>query len=195
MSYLLLVLYYYFDGYESFVYLSNLIIGNEFMRGLYTFDMKGVHSYCQLMDRLLRKEAPELFEYFDLHGISTMSYAVDWFYTLFSRAFDIGIVRVVWDLFLLLGPEFLVRAAVAMLLLLKDELMGGHAGEGFNFVRVKTGKLKVSRIVEISLKRDYSHMQFIQLLEELYSSQQSAERGRLLSATVSGEVSPQLARP
>ena len=55
MSYLLLVLYYYFDKYECFVYLANLIVCNRFVRDMYTFNMGRVTAYSKLFEQFLRE--------------------------------------------------------------------------------------------------------------------------------------------
>jgi Rab-GTPase-TBC domain len=169
MSYLLLVLYYYFDTYDSFLCLSNLVVGNRMMRDLYTFDMAKVTSYTKIFEKLLEKQSPDLVRYLQSHCINTMTFSVDWFYTLYGRAFDINIVRVVWDMFLLFGSQFLVRAGVALMVILEDELMTEYMNEGFNFVRVRTGKLKISRILECALSKGTDPNSFTDDLEKLYN--------------------------
>lgn len=168
MSYLLLVLYYYFDTYDSFLCLANLVVGNRMMRDLYTFDMARVTSYTKIFEKLLHDQSPFLVEYLQSHCINTMTFSVDWFYTLYARAFDINIVRVVWDMFLLFGSQFLVRAGVSLMVILEDELMTEYMNEGFNFVRVRTGKLKVSRIMECTLSKGTDPNSFADDLEMLH---------------------------
>lgn len=168
MSYLLLMLYYYFDTYESFLYLSNLVVGNRMMRDLYTFDMKKVTSYCKIFDNFLTQQSPDVLEYFKKNCINTMTFSVDWFYTLFSRAFDVNIVRVIWDMFFLFGAQFLVRAGAALITILEDEIFNEYMNEGFNFVRVRTGKLKISHILECSLSRGMDPDLFAVEIEKEY---------------------------
>lgn len=169
MSYLLLVLYYYFDTYECFVYLANLVVCSKFLRDMYTFEMGRVTAYSKLFEQLLQQAAPDLMRYFDAQGINTMTFSIDWFYTLFSRAFDVHIVRVVWDMFFLFGTQFIVKAGVAMMVILKDEMMTQYMSEGFNFVRVRTGKLKVSTILEKALSGKYDPKEFETSIEKLYT--------------------------
>ncbi len=168
MSYLLLVLYYYFDTYECFVYLTNLIVDNRFLNDMYTFDMGRVTAYSKLFEQHLAQEAPDLMKYFEVQGINTMTFSVDWFYTLFSRAFDVNIVRVVWDMFFLFGTQFIVKVGVSMMLILKDDMMKQYMSEGFNFVRVRTGKLKVSLILEKALQGKYDPENFAEEIEKVY---------------------------
>ena len=169
MSYLLLVLYYYFDKYECFVYLTNLIVCNRFVRDMYSFNMGRVTAYSKLFEQFLREESPELMNYLDEQTINTMTFSIDWFYTLYSRAFDINIVRVVWDMFFMFGTEFLIKAGVALICILKEELMKQYMTEGFNFVRVRTGKLKISAILEKALQGKYDPSVFAEEVEALYS--------------------------
>lgn len=168
MSYLLLVLYYYFDVYESFLCLANLVVGNRMMRDFYTFDMAKVTSYTKMFDKLLVQQSPKLLEYFQYHGINTMTFSVDWFYTLYTRAFDLNIARVIWDMFFLFGSQFLVRAGVSLMVILEEELRSEYMNEGFNYVRLRTGKLKISKILEEALKRGSDPNSFTDELEQLY---------------------------
>ena len=169
MSYLLLMLFYYFDPFESFLYFANLIVANEFMRDLYTFNMHRVYAYSRLFDSRLAQRAPELTAYFESQAINTMTFSVDWFYTLFSRAFEVNIVRAVWDMHFLFGSEFVVNAGVALMTILKDEMMTNYMNEGFNFVRVRTGKIKVSEILAESLRHKLDTDEYLYLLEAFHS--------------------------
>ena len=44
MTYIISTLYYYFDEYETFKCFCNLVITNNFMRNMYTFNMKYVKN-------------------------------------------------------------------------------------------------------------------------------------------------------
>lgn len=168
MSYLLLMLYYYFDTYESFLCLANLVLGNRMMRDLYSFDMRKVTAYCKVFDKFLVEDSPRLLDYFRKNCINTMTFSIDWFYTLFSRAFDVSIVRVIWDMFFLFGSQFVVRAGVALITILEDEIFNEYMNEGFNFVRVRTSKLKVSLILERALGDGMDAEQFADEIEREY---------------------------
>jgi hypothetical protein len=168
MSYLLLMLYYYFDTYESFLYLANLVVGNRMMRDLYTFDMRKVTAYCKVFDQFLLEESPNLLDYFKKNCINTMTFSVDWFYTLFSRAFEVNIVRVIWDMFFLFGSQFVVRAGVGLISILEEEIFKEYMDEGFNFVRVRTSKLKVSLILERALSDGMGADKFADEIEREY---------------------------
>lgn len=168
MSYLLLMLYYYFDVFESFQCLANLIVGNRLMRDFYTFDMPKVTSYTKMFDKLLQNQSSKLLHYFKFHGINTMTFSIDWFYTLYTRAFDLNIARVMWDMFFLFGSQFLVRAGVSLMVILEDELTSEYMNEGFNFVRLRTGKLKISDILECALKKGSDPNSFADVLEQFY---------------------------
>lgn len=151
------------------------------MRDLYTFDMRKVTAYTKLFDKFLTEEAPDLLEYFRVNCINSMTFSVDWFYTLFSRAFEVKIVRVIWDMFLLFGSQFVVRAGVALLTILEDQLVKEYMNEGFNFVRVKTGKLKISQILECALGKGIDPNKFADEIEREYEAFVSPPKRNLSS--------------
>lgn len=153
------------------------------MLNLYTFKMRHVYSYSTLFDKYLTQEVPELQAYFQKHCLNTMTFSIDWFYTLYSRAFDINITRVIWDMFLVFGPEFLLRCGVAMMVTLKDEMMTGYMNEGFNFVRVRTGKLKISKILKSAFKYKLSSKAFLAAVEEQFN-QQPKPKKKIATVTV-----------
>lgn len=173
MSYLLLVLYYYFDCFETFILFSNLIVSNSFMRDLYTFDMHRVYSYSKFFEESLREDSPELMSFFESQFINTMTFSIDWLYTLYTRAFDINCARVVWDMFFMFGPLFAIRLGVTILVTLKKEMMTEYMNEGFNFVRVRTGKIKISEIITKTLKSKMDYNSFTMKIEKFYEAEAS----------------------
>jgi len=171
MSYLLLVIYYYFDAYESFVYLANLIFANPFMMDLYSFRMRRVYSYAALFDKYLSKEGADLLEFFKKNCVNTMTFSIDWFYTLFSRSFDIHVTRVVWDQFLLYGPEFLFLLGTSIMNILRPQLLTEYMNEGFNYLRAQTGKLKISQILSHLSRHRLDYFNYLSTLEGVYALQ------------------------
>ena len=173
MSYLLLVLYYYFDPFECFVLLSNLIVTNKFMKAMYEFNMNKVYSYVRLFDLWMGEDNPKLSAFFEANSINTMTFSVDWYYTLYSRAFDIQLVRVVWDMFFLFGHEFPVRLGNSIITLLKDDMMTGYMNEGFNFLRCRTSKLQCKALLQTAFKPRFSREVVEEELQKFYELEEA----------------------
>lgn len=195
MSYLLLVLYYYFDPFECFVLLSNLIVTNKFVKAMYEFNMNKVYSYVRLFDLWMGQDNPKLFAFFEANGINTMTFSVDWYYTLYSRAFDIAIVKVMWDMFFLFGHEFPVRLGNSIITLLKDEMMTGYMNEGFNFLRCRTSKLGCKSLLQTTFKAKFSREVVEEELQKFYEIEDQKVISRLQNRVLKDQkISPTTTR-
>jgi hypothetical protein len=64
-------------------------------------------------------------------SLNTEVFILDWLYTLFARAFDIKIVRVVWDCYFIFGEFYIIKAALALFIVLKKYMMSDELVDGF----------------------------------------------------------------
>lgn len=87
--------------------------------------------------------------------LTTQLFTMDWMFTIFSRVFHIKVVRVIWDIFLVFGSYSVIKIALALFKILEKEMLSSGLQDGFNFIKVKTEKLEVSRIVKIALQGDF----------------------------------------
>ncbi len=119
MDYLAKTLFYYFDEFQLFVMFCNLIITKPFVRSCYTFDTPRVSidnpnskitAYNRILDKTLKKGKKDLYRNFSKAGKRTEMYSFDWYFTLFSRDFDIKIARAIWDIFLVFGDFYLLKS-------------------------------------------------------------------------------------
>lgn len=92
--------------------------------------------------------------------VTTQVFIYDWFYTIYTRAFDIKVVRAVWDIILVFGDFYFLSFGVALFGLMEEDLMNGNIEDGFNFIRVMTNKLPLSKMVKAVLGRWVSPSKF-----------------------------------
>jgi len=74
--------------------------------------------------------------------------SMDWFYTLFGRTFKLEVVRIIWDILLIFGGYYLLRLGFSVLREIKDDILGQHMHDGFNFIRAKTKTLEISHVLK-----------------------------------------------
>jgi hypothetical protein len=77
-----------------------------------------------VFDRLLQSRYPRLFSHFKSQSVTPQLFASQWFTSLFSVPFQSTLTIRVWDLLFCDGPAYMYRAALAVLELCQDELLG-----------------------------------------------------------------------
>ena len=72
----------------------------------------------------MSKYNPKISEKLKRCEISSDLYLIEWFFTLFARAFDVEIVSKVWDLFFLFGLEFVIyKLALTLFSLMENDIL------------------------------------------------------------------------
>lgn len=72
---------------------------------------------------MIKRECPLFIEKISSYNSSPSMYTLDWLYTLYSRGFDHQIYRLAWDLFLIFGDYYLLKAGVVIFKYFEHELM------------------------------------------------------------------------
>lgn len=72
-------------------------------------------AYFLVFDMYLSEKSPLIYKYFETSGIPKQSFLVEWFYTVFARAFHLVLSSMVWDYFLYEGDCFLFKLALGIL--------------------------------------------------------------------------------
>lgn len=98
------------------------------------------------------------------YQINTEAFILDWFFTLYTRAFNINVVRGIWDIYLIFGDYYLLQTGVSLFNLISDDLINNSISEGFNIIRMKTAELKLSGLVNGIMKLNVSQDKFEKLL-------------------------------
>lgn len=96
---------------------------------------------------MLKKFCKKFFKAIKSYQISTEAFTLDWFFTLYTRAFNINVVRGIWDIYLIFGDYYLLQTGISLFKLIADDLIQNSISEGFNIIRVKTAKLTLSQLV------------------------------------------------
>lgn len=64
------------------------------------------------MSTIINRTSPEAHAKLDSGDINLSMLMIEWFFTLFSRQFDLIVVRVIWDTMFLKGEVFAIRLAI-----------------------------------------------------------------------------------
>jgi len=80
-------------------------------------------------------------------------FTFDWFFTLFSRDFDIRITRIVWDKFLILGDFYLIKTAHSIFQNLESEILSESSNGHLQSIRAGVAHISASRLTACSLSQ------------------------------------------
>jgi len=69
-------------------------------------------SYFSTYNDLLKYNLNRLNTHFNLIGLTSEMYLVDWIYSVFAKSMNLELACVVWDNFLRDNDQFLFRAAL-----------------------------------------------------------------------------------
>jgi len=93
MAYPAAILFMYLgDSYRVFKYLTNLLAGNNFLSNLFKFKVVKIKVYLETFEYFLGKKHPNCVKHLKKHNISSDIFLIEWFYTLFCRAFTFPVV-------------------------------------------------------------------------------------------------------
>ena len=122
MNSLVAIIYCHFDIFEAFSLFANLVLCNKFLRDLYMMDKTYIKAYTGLFSQLVQKNAPKVHHSLSSINMTCESFAFDWFFTLYSRAFDMHFVQVLWDVLLVFGDFYVIYTGVVLLKILENEI-------------------------------------------------------------------------
>lgn len=109
--------------------------------------------------------------------ISTDAFLIDWMYTIYSKCFSIKVTRVLWDIYFLFGDYYLIRIAYSIFGCLKKELaIGKNMEDGFRYIRAKASEIKLSSIVQYTLREVKTVPKIHALLEKARKSVNESSR-------------------
>lgn len=177
MSFLMVMLYYYYEDFQCFVLFSNLVLTKPLLFACYNFDMDLIMGYKGVFNRKIERKCPKVKATLDAFCINTETFILDWMFTIFTRSFSIQTARVFWDIFLLFGDYYLMRIAYAIFGLLKKELSNSkNMEDGLKFIRSRTGSLKLSELVAYTLRevKDPTEIRAI-ILSQVLKAKQAAQ--------------------
>ena len=115
----------------------------------------------------MKSNCPKVINALDELGITTEVFIVDWVFTAFTRAFNLKVARVFWDIWLVFGDYYLLRIAYGVFSLIKQDLEElKNIKNGLNFIRHKTTSLKLSDLLKVALRENKNPKEFKALVEK-----------------------------
>jgi TBC1 domain family member 14 len=73
-------------------------------------------SYFTTYNDLLKHNLNKLNTHFNLIGLTSEMYLVDWIYSVFAKSTNLELTSIIWDNFLRDNDQFLFRAALGKLM-------------------------------------------------------------------------------
>ncbi len=128
MSYLASILLLNLDQFEAFVALANLL-NRELYFNFFRMDVSRMRVYMDTYAHLLRDKLPKVDAALTRMGVSGDMYLFEWLLTVYSRSLALDIAHRIWDNFLLHGPVFLFRTALAILSLHANDMVDSWSFE------------------------------------------------------------------
>lgn len=107
------------DLFDSFLCFANLL-HRPYFQTFYRFN--NIEKYLQLFSDLLNAHLPKLSAHFQQMSIEANCFALDWFFTIYSKSLPLDVVSRIWDLFFRDGDVFIFRTAIAILSLYEERL-------------------------------------------------------------------------
>lgn len=115
MNYIAAMCVHYFDEYHAFCIFANLI-NRQIHFNLFLLDPNIVKSFSMVFDHLFQKYLPQLYQHLLTESISSEIFLLDWALTLFSKAMPINVAARLWDVYLLEGEIFFIKACLGIYL-------------------------------------------------------------------------------
>eukprot|EP01017_Pseudomicrothorax_dubius_P036491 TRINITY_DN5229_c0_g1_i3.p1 TRINITY_DN5229_c0_g1~~TRINITY_DN5229_c0_g1_i3.p1 ORF type:complete len:263 (-),score=49.78 TRINITY_DN5229_c0_g1_i3:355-1143(-) len=147
MNYLASILLFYMTPYKAFKYFTNLIVSSRFLTSLYRFDINKFNAYIRAFDYFLELRYKKMYDKLKSCGISSDIFLVEWFFTLFSRAFTLSTVVKLWDLFLYNGECILFKTALAVVGQAEEELLDKDSEDIIVYIRQCSYKVDQEKLL------------------------------------------------
>ncbi|KAK4057233.1 hypothetical protein OIO90_001728 [Microbotryomycetes sp. JL221] len=91
------------------------------LRDIFAPGFPGLVENFYVQERLVEFLMPDVHKAFEIHGITSSSYATKWYITLFANSVPFATQLRFWDALLLEGMDFLIVAAVAIIWCFRDQ--------------------------------------------------------------------------
>ena len=110
------------------------------LRDLYRENFEQLQLRFYQLNRLLEKNMPDLWQHFQNVGLETHMFASQWFLTLFSAKFPLFLVFRVLHVFMLQGIETIFQVSLALLMMVRKELLAQDFEGIMKYFRVNIPK-------------------------------------------------------
>ena len=156
--------------YAGFKIFANLILGSEVIHACYTFDTDAMEKYGKVLNHLIYKNSPNVYEKFTENGQSPSIQYLELFYTMFTRFFNLDLLKIIWDFFFLKGEIVFFRLIVYVYHYLNDDIVEVDCADLLVYIR-KNGTLMNRNLVKhldgdlLTKKEFYKLLEHVKLAE------------------------------
>eukprot|EP00603_Paraphysomonas_imperforata_P005947 CAMPEP_0114412704 /NCGR_PEP_ID=MMETSP0103-20121206/468_1 /TAXON_ID=37642 ORGANISM="Paraphysomonas imperforata, Strain PA2" /NCGR_SAMPLE_ID=MMETSP0103 /ASSEMBLY_ACC=CAM_ASM_000201 /LENGTH=381 /DNA_ID=CAMNT_0001580739 /DNA_START=24 /DNA_END=1169 /DNA_ORIENTATION=- len=134
MSYLAATLVFYLDEFNAFKCLAN-ILGRRMSFEFYQLKNDMILQVTSTFNFFFELHMPQLRGHFVAESVASEVFLLDWIMTIFSKTFPVDIAARLWDVYLLEGEVFIMRASLGILKLHESSLRSMDAGEIIRFLK------------------------------------------------------------
>ncbi|CAF0735759.1 unnamed protein product [Adineta ricciae] len=142
------------DLYDSFICFSNLM-HRSYFQTFYRFN--NMEKYLELFNQLLNFHLPKLSAHFIEMSIEPNCFALDWFFTIYSKSLPLDVVSRIWDMFFRDGDAFIFRTAIAILSLYEERLCQLDTFHCLQFLTRLPDDLNVTSLFKAIDKINFDH--------------------------------------
>lgn len=102
--------------------------------------------------------------------ISSDIYLIEWFFTLFGRAFDIDVVSKLWDLMFIYGIEFVIfKFTLTLFSMMEYDIINCKNNDSLlEFIKSYTGLVEPNLLFKNFAKNKLKYEEFTHLLNEKF---------------------------
>eukprot|EP01119_Soliformovum_irregulare_P004850 TRINITY_DN1599_c0_g2_i1.p1 TRINITY_DN1599_c0_g2~~TRINITY_DN1599_c0_g2_i1.p1 ORF type:complete len:744 (+),score=186.77 TRINITY_DN1599_c0_g2_i1:71-2233(+) len=109
------------DEESAFYVLTSIV--EDYCAGCYSTNMLSVQVYQKILEDMMAVEAPEILKFFEDQNVALQIISTKWFLCIYVNILPSDTVLQIWDHFFLEGPVFLVKIAVALILIYSSQIL------------------------------------------------------------------------
>jgi TBC1 domain family member 14 len=142
------------DLFDSFICFANLL-NRPYFQTFYRFN--NIDKYLNLFSQLLNHHLPKLSAHFVQMSIEPNCFALDWFFTIYSKSLPLDVVSRIWDMFFRDGDVFIFRTAIAILSMYEERLCQLDTFHCLQFLTRLPDDLNVTSLFKAIDKINFDH--------------------------------------
>eukprot|EP01126_Amoeba_proteus_P049303 TRINITY_DN5759_c0_g1_i13.p1 TRINITY_DN5759_c0_g1~~TRINITY_DN5759_c0_g1_i13.p1 ORF type:complete len:306 (+),score=64.48 TRINITY_DN5759_c0_g1_i13:426-1343(+) len=148
MSFLCGMLVCHMSNEEDIFWCLSSIMKSMGLRGLFLDHLPLLKQYVFCFSQLIPKYMPNLAFHLERISVNALFYSSEWFSTVFSYNTRMDVAARIWDVFLLEGPVFIFKVALAILKKSEDDLMKMTFEPALIYLKAKPSLMNESIIEE-----------------------------------------------
>ena len=113
--------------------------------------MPKYHKSVAVFMELTTQLYPELASRLEAENVMPTMYAFPWFFTMFTSIFPIETASRIWDIFILEGWEIIFRVSLAILEILRAEIMEQEFEGIYKLLKTRPSKIPCNTLIKVAL--------------------------------------------